>query len=375
MIHLNNAGAALPPAIVTETMLRYLQTEAQNGGYETADLHQAEMADFYAATAELLHTKARNIAFASSATDAYARALCAIPFKAGDIILTTNHDYISNQIAFMAIRKRYGVEVLRCPDKPAGGFDPDIMLKQIRTRRPVLVAVTHVPTNSGLVQPVERLGAACLENGAWYLVDACQSAGQIDLDVAKIGCDFLTATLRKYLRGPRGAGFLFASDRALDAGLEMPVADMFGAEWTSPDTYAMQPDARRFEFWEKSPALMLGSAAAIRYALQMGLPWIETRVAALAALLRSELREIPGVEVLDHGERLCGIVTAYAPHWQMQALLQYLKENEVNARASTLAVAQIDFREKNVPWALRLSPHYYNTEAELTRVAELLCKF
>jgi selenocysteine lyase/cysteine desulfurase len=375
MIHLNNAGAALPPAIVTETMLRYLQTEAQMGGYETADQHQSAAADFYAATATLLHTQPLNIAFTGSATDAYARALCAIPFKSGDIILTTNHDYVSNQIAFMAIRKRYGVEIHRCPDCPAGGFDPEIMLERIRTLRPLVVAVTHVPTNSGLVQPVERLGTACRENGAWYLVDACQSAGQIDLDVSKIGCDFLTATMRKYLRGPRGAGFLFASDRVLEAGLEMPVADMFGANWTGPDAYEMRPDAGRFEFWEKSYALLLGSAAAVRYALQMGMPWIESRVTELAARLRSELSDIPGVEVLDRGERRCGIVTAHAPQWQMQALLQYLKENGVNARASTLAVAQIDFREKQVEWALRLSPHYYNTEAELTRVVELLRKY
>lgn len=375
MIHLNNAGAALPPAIVTETMLRYLQAEAQMGGYETADQHQSAAADFYAATATLLHTQPRNIAFAGSATDAYARTLCAIPFKSGDIILTSNHDYVSNQIAFMAIRKRYGVEIHRCPDCPAGGFDPEIMLERIRTLRPLVVAVTHVPTNSGLVQPVERLGTACRENGAWYLVDACQSAGQIDLDVSKIGCDFLTATMRKYLRGPRGAGFLFASDRVLEAGLEMPVADMFGANWTGPDAYEMRPDAGRFEFWEKSYALLLGSAAAVRYALQMGMPWIESRVTELAARLRSELSDIPGVQVLDRGERRCGIVTAHAPQWQMQALLQYLKENGVNARASTLAVAQIDFREKQVEWALRLSPHYYNTEAELTRVVELLRKY
>ena len=372
MIHLNNAGAALPPAIVTETMLRYLETEAREGGYETADRYKAEIADFYQATAELLHTHARNIAFAGSATDAYMRALCAIPFSAGSIILTSNHDYVSNQIAFLALKRRFGVEIMRCPDKPTGGFDPDIMLELIGRLRPLVVAVTHVPTYSGLVQPVERLGNACREVGAWYLVDACQSAGQIDLDVSVIGCDFLTATMRKYLRGPRGAGFLFASDRVFEAGLEMPVADMFGASWTSPDTYEMRPDAGRFEFWEKSPALLLGSGAALRYALQTGLPWIEYRVSELAASLRTQLRNIPGVQVLDRGDRLCGIVTAHAAHWEMNQVLHYLKENGVNARASTRAVAQIDFPEKHVEWALRLSPHYYNTEAELARVVELL---
>jgi selenocysteine lyase/cysteine desulfurase len=235
-----------------------------------------------------------------------------------------------------------------------------------------LAAVTHVPTNSGLVQPVEAIGQICRAEGVWYLVDACQSAGQMALDVARIGCDFLSATLRKYLRGPRGAGFLFASDRVLEAGLELLLPDMRSAEWTGADAYATWPSARRFEYWEMSPALILGSKAAVDYANGLGLAWVEGRVKMLSSLARERLAELPGVEVLDCGAELCGIVTVHAKHWESRVLMEKLQAARINCRLSPLVAAQIDFGRKGVAWALRVSPHYYNTEAEVEALVGVL---
>ncbi|MEI6411065.1 MAG: aminotransferase class V-fold PLP-dependent enzyme [Bacteroidota bacterium] len=374
-IHLNNAGAALPPLPVIQSMQEYLTLESEIGGYEANDLRAGDIAGFYDAFAALLKTKRENIAYAGSATDAYARALSAIPFKPGDIILTTDSDYSSNQIAFLSLEKRCGVRVLRARDTGAGGVDVADMEALILIHHPVLVAVTHVPTNSGLVQDVETIGQICRREGIWYLVDGCQSAGQMDLDMGKIGCDFFSATTRKYMRGPRGAGFLFASDRVLEAGLEMLLPDMFGATWTGADTYEQQPDARRFEYWERSQALMLGCKEAALYALRLGLPWIEQRVNALAAYTRAQLADIPGVRVLDMGEKLCGIVTAYAETWQPQSLMQSLQAENINCRISPLVAAQIDFPKKHVPWALRITPHYYNTEAEIDQTIAVCKRF
>lgn len=373
--HLNNAGAALQPLPVLRAVQDYLALEAEMGGYEAADLRAGEIAGFYQAVAKMLHTKARNIAFATSATDAYARALSAVPLRAGDVILTTENDYVSNQIAFLALQKRLGIQVLRAADLPEGGVDVADLERLVKALHPVLVAVTHVPTNSGLVQPVEAVGRICREHGIWYLVDACQSAGQMPLDVEKIGCDFLAATMRKFMRGPRGAGFLFASDHALEAGLEMLLPDMRGANWTGADSYEAAPDARRFEYWEMPPALVLGSRAAVEYALELGLEQIELRVRELAGRTRRLLAEIPGLRVLDHGAELCGIVTAHCPDWDPQALLQYLAARQINCRVSPLLVAQIDFPKKGVEWALRVSPHYYNLEEEIDEVAVALSQF
>jgi Selenocysteine lyase len=189
-IHLNNAGASLPPLPVIVAVREYLDREAQIGGYEAADERAEDIAGFYASVAALLCAAPHNIAFSGSATDAYAKALSAVPFRAGDYVLTTENDYSSNQIAFLSLQKRAGVKLLRARDLPEGGVDVADFERLLRQHRPVLAAVTHVPTNSGLVQPVEAIGEICQQYGTWYLVDACQSAGQMPLDVRDIGCVF-----------------------------------------------------------------------------------------------------------------------------------------------------------------------------------------
>jgi selenocysteine lyase/cysteine desulfurase len=372
LIHLNNAGASLPAPGVIDAITQHLELEATIGGYEAADARQADINGFYASVAKLLNTQPHNIAWAVSATDAYARALSAIPWKAGDVILTTENDYSSNQIAFLSLQQKIGIQLVRAAELPSGGVDPDDFEQLIKKHRPKLAAVTHVPTNSGLVQPVQILGNICREHNVWYLVDACQSAGQMPLDVAVIGCDFLTATFRKYLRGPRGAGFLFASDRVLDAGLELLLPDMRSADWVDADEYRTQPTARRFEYWEISIALMLGCKVAADHAMSTGLENIYRQITRLAAYTRTGLAELPGVKVLDHGSELCGIVTAHASHWEPQPLMDHLHREGINARISPGVAARIDFSRKGVDWALRISPHAYNTEAEIEKLLAVL---
>ena len=370
--HLNNAGAALQPRAVLDAVGQHLELEAQIGGYEAADAVADRLAAFYPVVARLLHTRPGNIAFATNATDAYARALSAIPWQPGDTVLTTENDYVSNQIALLSLQKRFQIRLLRASEHSDGGVSVSDMEYLIRQHQPKLVAVTHVPTNSGLVQPVEAIGALCRTHGVWYLVDACQSVGQLAVDVERIGCDFLTATFRKFLRGPRGAGFLYVSDRVLQAGLEMLLPDMRSGHWTSPDTYQPATDARRFEYWEMAPALILGSKAAAEYALEIGIDWIEDRVRRLADRARRHLEELPGVRVLDLSADRCGIVTAHNPDWEQHALMEHLKAQSINTRISTLYVARIDFPRKGVEWALRISPHYYNTEAEIDQLVAAL---
>lgn len=278
VIHFNNAGCGLMARPVLEAMLDHLSLEAAIGGYEASAARAAEVADFHASVAELINARPGNIAFAGSATHAYTKALSAIDFRPGDVVLTTRNDFISNQIAFLALRRRHGVEVVHAPDHPDGsGVDVEAMAALMRARRPRLVAVTHVPTNSGLVQPVAEIGRHCRELDLLYLVDACQSVGQYPIDVERIGCDLLTATCRKFLRGPRGSGFLYVSDRVLAAGYEPLFIDMYGARWTGPDTYRAVDTAARFEEWEFPYATVLGCAAAVRYALRVGIEPISWR--------------------------------------------------------------------------------------------------
>ncbi len=369
-IHLNNAGAALMPAPVLRAMTDHLQLEASIGGYEAAAARQPEIAGFYQAFARLLNARPHQVAFAGSATDAYNKALSAIPFQAGDTILTTTDDYVSNQIAFLQLQRRFGVRLVRAADLPGGGVDVNSIAELIRRNQPRLVAITHIPTSSGLVQPVAEIGRLCRENDTLYLVDACQSAGQLPLDVEAVGCDFLSATCRKFLRGPRGAGFLYTSERVLEAGLEPLFLDLHSARWSGTDAYDAASTARRFELWERPYALLLGSKAAAEYALKVGLPVIWQRARQLAARLREQLAGIPGLRVLDQGPELGAIVTFHIPGQQAEALKKDLDQQGFNTSLTFHDSARFDFDRKGVDWALRASPHYYNTEEEVDGFVE-----
>jgi selenocysteine lyase/cysteine desulfurase len=374
VIHFNNAGCGLMARPVTAVMVDHLNLEAQIGGYEASAARAAEVRGFYTEIAALINTSPDNIAFAGSATHAYATALSSIPFEAGDVILTTRDDFISNQIAFLSLRKRFGVRIVHAPNTPEGVVDVDAMAALMRTHRPRLVSVTHVPTNSGLVSPVAEIGRLCRELDLLYLVDACQSVGQLVIDVEEIGCDLLTATCRKFLRGPRGSGFLYVSDRVLRAGHEPLFIDMHGARWTAPDAYEPAATAARFEEWEFPYATVLGSAAAVRYARDVGIEAIARRTPALAARLRAGLAPIPGVRVLDRGPNPAALVTFEIAGWQPQAFKAAMDGRDINSALSFREFAQFDFGDKDVDWCLRLSPHYYNTEDEVDRVADAVAE-
>jgi len=371
-IHFNNAGSGLMPVQVLEPMLDHLRLETDIGGYEAADARARAISDFYAATAELLGCRADNIAFAASATAAFSSALSSIPFETGDVILTTRDDYISNQIAFMSLRKRFGIDVVHAPTLPEGGVDVDEMAGLMRAHRPRIVVATHIPTNSGLVQPVAEIGAHCRELDLLYLVDGCQSVGQYALDIDRIGCDFLSTTCRKFLRGPRGTGFLYVSDRVLESSLEPMCVDMRGARWVGPDQYAPVPGAARFEDWEFPYAAVIGCAHATRYALEVGLEQIAKRSPLLGAQLRDRLATIDGVRMLDRGGELCAIVTFTIEGQRPDNLKRELDDRGINSALSFREYALYDFTEKDVDWCLRLSPHYYNTEQEVEDVVEAI---
>ncbi|MBO0931153.1 aminotransferase class V-fold PLP-dependent enzyme [Fibrella aquatilis] len=365
LIHLNNAGAGLMPTVVSEAIRQYVADEARYGGYETGARFAEPLSQFYTEAAQLLRCQPRNIAFTYSATDAYAKALSAIPFRAGDVVLTTNDDYISNQFAFLSLQKRFGIRIVRANDHPDGGVMADHLIDLARQLRPTVIAVTHVPTNSGRIQPVEAFGTVAHEVGAWYVVDACQSVGQMPVDAPAIGADFLSATGRKFLRGPRGTGLLYISDRVLDANLEPLFIDMRGADWTTSDSYQIQPTARRFEQWETAPALQLGLTEALRYANALDLADIAKRNAMLRNRLQAGLGSLPDLRLLDQGDHLASLLLFTLPGQSPERVQAALKQQQINFSMSFTNFALIDWERKSVEWALRLSPHYYNTEAEI----------
>lgn len=363
--HLNNAGAALQPRPVLDAVRAHLDLEAMIGGYEAAAAAKAALDECYRAVAALVRASPRNIAVTSSATAAYAQALLAFDFAPGDAIVTTVADYLSNRIMFEAVARRRGVRIVEAPDLPEGGVDPDAMAALIRTERPALVALTWVPTFGGLVQRAEDVGVVCAEAGVPYLVDGCQAVGQLDVDALALRCDFLAATARKFLRGPRGIGFLYVSDAALQAGRHPLLVDMRGARWTDVGTYAPYDGARRFEQWEQPLALVLGLGAAARYATAEGVARTSMRAHGLAADVRRRLVAIDGVRSVDRGGRLSAIAAFECAGRDAGDLVPALRALGVNVSSQSSDENAVPLGRLGARSILRVSPHYYNDVADL----------
>ncbi len=374
LVHLNNAGSSLMPRPVLMAIEQYLHLETRVGGYEAAALMAQQIEECYVDLGRLIGAQARNIALVENATAAFNLVLTAVSWQAGDCLLSTRNDYVSNQLAYLALRRRFGIEILYPPDTDDGEVDLEVFRRLLLDKRPRLAAVTHVPTSSGLVQPAAEIGRLCREAEVPFLLDACQTVGQMPLDVEALGCDFLSTTGRKFLRGPRGTGFLYASDRILAAGWEPLLPDLRGAEWLGPDSYRPRADARRFENWEFAYALVMASGTAARYAQAVGLERIARRSSRLADLLRQRLAALPGVRVLDRGRQRCAIVTASIPWPDGYDLQRRLRQRKINVSITERSSALLDFDSKGVAWVLRASPHYFNTEQEVDSLSGALAE-
>jgi len=372
--HLNNAGAALTPAPVRVAVAGHLALESEIGGYEAAEARTDALHGAYEALGRLLDAAPRNLAMQQNSTVAFAQAFAAFDLGPGDMILTSRADYASNQIMYLALARRRGVEIVRAPDAPEGGIDPQAVRELLARRRPALLSLTWIPTNSGLVQPAETVGELCRDAGVPYILDACQAVGQMPVDVSRLHCDYLAGAARKFLRGPRGIGFLYVSDRALAAGAYPLTVDMHGATWSEPEDFALTPDARRFESWEISYALVLGLGAAAEYALAVGVEAAHERSWALARYARERLATIDGVRVLDRGPVLCAIATAELGGRPAEEVKLALRARGINTSSPGRDDAVIDMDEKRAASALRVSPHYYNTADEIDAAVAVLAE-
>lgn len=369
-IHFNNAGTSLPPDVVVETVVRYLTEEATHGGYETEDKYEDELENVYALIARLINADKAEVAIVESASFAWGQAFHGIDFKKGDEIITSEMEYATNLIGFLNVKKMQGVSFIVIPNDEQGEF-PVAALEAAITPKTRLIAITHIPSGAGNILPIVEIGKIASKHHILYLVDACQTVGQMPIDVRAIGCDILSVTGRKFLRAPRGTGFLYVRKAAQDQ-LNPLMIDGHSIQTIDGKSYQVRNDARRFELYEKNRGLMLGLGAAIDYALTIGLDRICQRVQYLAGLMRRELAAIPGVTVHDSGARQCGIVTFSVAGADSATVKARLAEKKINVSVGAARSTLLYMNNRHLTSTVRASIHYYNTEEEIKIMCNVL---
>jgi len=361
--HFNNAGSSLMPIPVADCLHNYLHQEERMGGYETAADQRAQLDNFYVAAAKLLNCQPSEIAFVENATRAWDMAFYSFNFAPGDKILTAVAEYGSNVVAYIQQAKRFGAEVVFVPNDEYGQIDTHA-LQNLIDKKVKLISISHIPTGGGLVNPAKAVGRIAKSAGIPYLLDSCQGVGQLGLDVDEIGCDMLSGTGRKYLRGPRGTGLLYVRESMMER-LEPPFLDQYAAPLISPTEYELLPSAKRFENWERYFAGQAALGVAIDYALSIGLESIQARVYELAQTLRTRLADIDGITLTDQGVEQCGIVTFTSEQMSGSEIKQKMATKQINVSASSGSGSLISFRQRGLTEVVRASVHYFNSEDEI----------
>ncbi|WP_458687171.1 aminotransferase class V-fold PLP-dependent enzyme [Nocardia tengchongensis] len=364
-VFLDSAGSSLPPRAVVETTIAHLRREAEIGGYRAANERLDDLHAVRTAIAELINADPTALAFSDSASRSWSDFFYSVPLAPGDRILISGADYGSNAIAALQRARRTGAVVEAIPADGSGQLDLDALAAMV-DERVKLVSLVHVPTNGGLVNPVAEATRIAHRVGALVVLDACQSAGQLPLDVAELEVDALSATGRKWLRGPRGTGFLYVRPE-LARSLEPGRLDLRSAEWTAPGDYVLSPDAGRFEFWECSVATRLGLGAAVRYLLDLGPAAVYAAIAERAEYLRKALQELPGVEVRDRGIQHAGIVSFTVAGQDPIQVRDRLAASDITVTVSHRSSTLLDMSARELNSVVRASPHCFVSFEDLDR--------
>ncbi len=371
--HLLACGSALMPQAVVDTITDYTALEAAVGGYEAHGERSAGLERVYDSVARLVGAHRDEIALLENATVAWCHAFYALDLKPGDRVITCQAEYAANYVALLQRARRHGIIIDVAPNDGTGAVDVDALERLIGPRTK-LIAITWIPTNGGLVNPAAAIGDVAKRHGVAYLLDACQAIGQMPVDVDVLNCDFLSATGRKFLRGPRGTGFLYVRRHWLDGGLEPAMIDHYGAPWVSKDRYELRPDARRFETWENAYALRAGLGVAVDLTVSLGLDAIQQRAWGLAEILRGRLREVKGAEVRDQGDVNCAIVSFTIDGVDPARCVATLRQQNICIGTSDPDSTRLDAEARHLPVLLRAAPHYYNTAEEIDALVAALSR-
>ncbi len=364
-IHLDNCGSSLMPRPVVDIMSSYLESEIRLGGYVAQEQQSKKLAAVYQSLATLFGGAPADYALTSGAVDAWSKAFYSIPLTSADNIVTVYNEYCSNYVACLQRAKREGVEIRIARSAKDGSLDLD-HLSELVDENTKIVSITHVASSSGQVVDLTAIKPIVKKYGAYYLLDACQSVGQLPVNFVEIGCDIATATSRKFLRGPRGIGFLYINKHSRQR-LEPAMLTNQSAAWTGDGEYKLVDDASMFEMWERSCLNQLGFGAALEYLRAIGLEKATAQTQYVAHGLRSAVYSLKGVEATCQEDASAAIITFNKNGWSALDVRTELEKLGIAVQVSTVFHTRLDLGARGIDSAVRVSPHYYNDQSEFDR--------
>ncbi len=354
MHYLNHAACGLLPDAALHAMHGYALREQALGAYGAARQVQAEIEQLYQGIAATIHAQPQDIALTQGNSDGWSLVVSAMDWSGGGRILAPRSEWGGNLGILMQLSAQCGVQVEEIPSDADGAVDLEALETLLRTPAS-LVVLTWMPANSPLVQPAEAVGALCAQAGVPLLVDAAQAVGQWPVDVRQLQCAALTAPGRKWLRGPRGTGFVYVHPDFLPR-LRPLTADHFSRPWQTGNTWTYRADARRLEQSEASVALRLGLGAALAAWNALGMERIHGEIQKRADWLRDGLDCLPGIRAHRSGRHASsGIVTLECSRHDAAALHRGLQERGVEAALSPVAFTPWDMQARGLSAVLRLS--------------------
>ncbi|MBO6503946.1 MAG: aminotransferase class V-fold PLP-dependent enzyme [Kordiimonadaceae bacterium] len=362
-IHLDNCGSALMAQPVIDEISAVFQREIAVGGYVAQEQQADKLSSSYNLLAELFDGHADDFAFVGSAVDGWTKAFYSVPFEPGDNIVTAYNEYCSNYVAYLQVAKLRGVEIRVARQADAGGIDLN-HLNELVDSRTRLISISHMPSSSGEINQVQDVGLIAREKGVLYQLDACQSAGHIPVSIADIGCDIMTGTSRKFLRGPRGIGFLYVNEKARSL-MEPVVLTNQSAEWSAQDAYSLRQDTKVFEAWERSVTNQLGFAVAIQYLLDLGVEKATNQIANNATYLRKQLPNVKGVRVECPPNAVSAIITLNKDGLTPSDIKSRLEKQAIGVQVASVVHTRLDLEARGIESAVRVSPHYYTSQSDM----------
>ncbi len=365
-INFNNAGSSFPSKNVNNSINKFLKYEEKYGGYYASEKFSEKLDTFYENLSILINCKKHQISFLPSTTYALNIFFNSLNFPNNKNIVIFENEYGSNFIYFK--KRELNLRVVKIKN------NGEICFKDLEKKidsKTIFISVCHIASQCGEIIDIQKIGkiAKKINPNIIFIVDACQSVGHIKLDVKKIQCDVLVGSGRKYLRGPRGTGFIFFKD-TIKKTLTPSILDMNN---TKIKNGKIDVDRERmFESFESSPALKYGLSKAIEEINQKGMETVESEIKKKSNIFRKRLECFNQIIFYENRRLLSGINTFNIKGFSAKKVYAYLLSKKILCSVSSRETSMMYFGKKNLTDLVRISIHHYNTMSEIDYLIKCL---